>query len=283
MRFVLNIVSIALLLSPSVSCAHQEGAQEDAPLYEELLLPQIDKDKPKPKPDFPFDELILEDDVPEGEEAPSELDRPTDPDWRSYMNGEDSESVGKPNNGRLLGGRLMPADGRGWIRKNDKGPYGTDETVAMLIWVCRRMVSMYPGTVPLVIGDLSRQRGKKLRPHASHQSGRDVDIGYYFVDNEVLRRFKNASRKTMDVEKTWTLIDLLLSTGQIEYLFIDRKLQPPLYEEAGRRGWSEEELKELFEAPLGKGYRRGIIRHQKGHRHHIHVRFHCDSGDARCR
>jgi hypothetical protein len=283
MRFVLDIVSITLLLCPSSSCAHQEGVREDAPLYEELLLPQIDRDKPKPKPDFPFDELMLEDDVPEGEEAPAELDRPTDPDWHSYTNGEDSESVGKPNKGRLLGGRLMPADGRGWIRKNDKAPFGTDETVAMLVWVCRRMVSMYPGTVPLVIGDLSRQRGKKLRPHSSHQSGRDVDIGYYFVDNEVLRRFKNATRKTMDVEKTWTLIDLLLSTGQIEYLFIDRKLQPPLYEEAGRRGWSEEELRELFEAPLGKGYRRGIIRHQKGHRHHIHVRFHCDSGDARCR
>lgn len=278
-----TILLSSFLLCPSVSCAHQPLPQEEVPLYEDLLLAQIDKDKPKPKPEFLFDDLLLEDDVPDSDDERTEIRRPADSDWRTFMTGQESESVGKPNKGRVLGARLLPADGRGWIRKNDKAAYGTDETVAIITWVAQRLVAMYPGTVPMVVGDLSRERGGRLRPHSSHQSGRDVDIGYYFTDNEVLRNFKNATRDTLDVEKNWTLIDLMLSTGQVEYLFIDRKLQPPLYEEALRRGWAEEELKELFEAPLGNGYRRGIIRHQKGHRHHIHVRFRCAPEDSRCR
>jgi murein endopeptidase len=134
-----------------------------------------------------------------------------------------------------------------------------------------------------LIGNLSLEKGGRLRPHASHRSGRDVDIGYYFRDNEYCRSFVDASPDTLDVEKTWTLIELLLSTSQVEYLFVDRTLQGPLYEEALRRGWAESELQELFEAPVGARSRCGIIRHSRGHKHHLHVRFKCAKNDDRCK
>lgn len=282
-RLSLAVVSyLVVALYVSVSCAHQR--QEDPPLYEDLLFAQIDKDKPKPGPEFPFDDLIIEDGVPVGNEKSNvELQRPQATDWRDYLIGSESESVGLPNSGKLVEGRLVEERGKGYFRKNDKAPYGTDETVAIILWAFERMASMYPATVDVVLGDLSAERGRRLKPHSSHQSGRDVDIGYYFKDNEYVRHFKNAHSDTMDIEKNWSLIELLLSTHQVQYLFIDRRLHRVLFEEAKLRGWDEEELKELFEAPVGNRNRSGIIRHQKGHRHHIHVRFKCDEADERCR
>jgi murein endopeptidase len=199
------------------------------------------------------------------------------------MEGGDSESVGPPNKGKLKGARRQPDKGRGFVRKNDHGPFGTDETVALLTWACARMDEMYPGTAPAVMGDISNEGGGRMRPHKSHQSGRDADVGYYFLGNVTLTHFKDASPDTLDAEKTWSLIELFLSTQQVEYFFIDRRLQPLLYKEALARGWKEEELKKLFEAPVGAQAGSGTIRHQKGHLHHLHVRFKCPENDSRCK
>jgi len=152
-----------------------------------------------------------------------------------------------------------------------------------VLWAASRMADMYPGTVPLIVGDLSAEKGGRLRPHSSHQSGRDVDLGYYFAGNEAMDRFADATGENLDAEKTWTLIDLLLSTHRVEYIFIDRSLHETLYKEAVRRGWGEDELEQIFEAPVGESVRSGVIRHQKGHRHHLHVRFACDESDKECK
>jgi len=281
-RFLAVAMFMLILVHGSVSCAHEK--QDDPPLYEDLLFAEIDKDKPKPKPEFPFDELFIEDGVPLDKDGSAvDLQRPEATDWHEYRSGCESESVGRPNGGKLVKGRFLEPEGRGYNRKNDKAPYGTDETVAILLWACARMVTMYPGTVPVVMGDLSAKGGRRLKPHASHQSGRDVDLGYYLKENQFLKRFKRASRDTLDVEKNWTFIELLLSTHRVEYLFIDRRLHKILFAEALQRGWEEEELRGLFEAPVGKAARSGIIRHQKGHDDHLHVRFKCDESDERCK
>lgn len=258
--------------------------QEDPPLYEDLLLKEMDQDRKKPKPDFPFDDLDIEDDVPFGEQGTHlDLSKPVVAEWQAFLDDTPTLSVGSPNRGKLRNGRKLAKEGVGYVRKNDKAAFGTNETVAIMIWLAARMQALYPGTVPLVVGDISAKGGRKLRPHASHQSGRDVDLGYYFKDNQYLRRFKNVSRDTMDSEKTWTLIELMLSTHKVQYLFIDRRLHKPLYHEALSRGWSEEELNELFEAPMGNRHRHGVIRHQKGHVHHLHVRFYCPADDEDCK
>ncbi len=280
-RFLQGVMAASVLLWTVPSCAHPP--QEEPPLYEDLLFAQIKRDKPKKRIALPFDDFAIEDEVPDKERsAPIELTRPEVAQWQDFLDGSASESVGKASKGRLSQGRLMPDKGRGFVRKNDKAPYGTDESLAMVTWACARIVDMYPGTVPVIIGDLSAEKGGRLRPHSSHQSGRDVDIGYYFRDNREVTHFEDATRDSLDVEKTWTLIDLLLSTHQVEYLFIDRSLHEVLYREALGRGWTEEELGKVFEAPVGKGKRTGLIRHMKGHRHHLHVRFACPKGDERC-
>jgi len=281
MRRCLQGAFLAFVLLWTVpSCAHPP--QEEPPLYEDLLFAQLKRDKPKQKIPLPFDDFI-EDEVPDGKRnEPIVLSRPAVAQWQDFLGGNGSESVGKASKGRLSSGRLMQEKGRGYFRKNDKAAYGTDESVAMVLWACSRVADLYPGTVPAVIGDISAEKGGRLRPHSSHQSGRDVDIGYFFKDNREFKHFEDASRDTLDVDKTWTLIDLLLSTHQVEYLFIDRSLHEVLYNEAVARGWTADELGKLFEAPLGTGRRTGVIRHTKGHRHHLHVRFACPKGDERC-
>lgn len=273
------LAALPVLLYCPASCAHQA---EEPPLYEELLFAELQDDRPQPKADFPFDGLIEDEVVGEEGGMAVALTRPRAVHWREFLTDSRSQSVGKPNKGYLRHGREMPREGPGYLRKNDKAPFGTDETVAIITWACAEMVRLYPGTVPAVIGNLSKEGGGRLKPHKSHRSGRDADIGYYFKDNEYARRFVDATPESMDTEKVWSLVELLLSTHQVEYLFIDRTLQTPLYDEALRRGWSKEELSELFEAPLGARSRHGIIRHSRGHKHHLHVRFKCDKSDDRC-
>ena len=192
-----------------------------------------------------------------------------------------SESLGKPNDGTLSGGVLFPMQGPGWIRK--KGPaYGTDETVRLLDWAFQEVKSMYPDSVPIVVGDISSQWGGPLKKHNSHQSGRDVDIGYFTADNTGLRGFRKLTAATMDAEKTWALIERFLVTGYVRFIFISYVLQEPLYEEALASGWSPEELERIFQYPRGHRTRKGIIRHAKGHQDHFHIRFKCPASDKRC-
>jgi murein endopeptidase len=192
-----------------------------------------------------------------------------------------SESLGKPNDGTLTGGVLFPMQGPGWIRK--KGPaYGTDETLRLLDWAFQEVRSIYPGSAPIVVGDISGQWGGPLKKHNSHQSGRDVDIGYFAADNEPLREFRKLTADTMDVEKTWALVERFLVTGYVRFIFISYVLQEPLYEEALACGWSPEELERIFQYPRGHRTRKGIIRHAKGHQDHFHLRFKCPASDAQC-
>lgn len=206
--------------------------------------------------------------------------------WRQFLeSGEGccSESIGRPNSGKLRDGREFPPRGPGFVRKNDKAAFGTDEAVAIVAWACAQITRLYPGTSAMVVGDFSKEGGGRLRPHKSHQSGRDVDLGFFLQGNQKLAYFKDATPENLDIEKTWSFVELLIATGQVEYLFIDRSLHQPLYSEAVRRGWDEEDLARLFEAPLGGQDGRGLIRHVRGHKHHMHVRFVCADGDEECK
>lgn len=275
------LLILAFLAVTLIGCPRPAEAEVDLPLYEEILMAQR-QEPPEPSGGNWTLDRVLSDDVEEGDS----ISVPILPDpavaWRSLAAGARSKSIGSASKGRLKHGRFMPKKGAGFRRKNEKAPWGTDETVALLTWAAAEMTRRYPGTVPVVVGDLSDEDGGRLRPHLSHQSGRDADVGYYFKGNERVTHFKTATRADMDAEKTWTLLELLLSTGQVQYLFIDRKLHKPLFRQALAMGWSDAEARQLFESPIGKAKRSGVIRHISGHKHHFHVRFRCPDDDERC-
>ncbi len=286
MLYLMNLglprLFLALVCLP-VLAGCPRPAEADLPLYEDVFLAQKPEPPARPRNENWTLDSVLSDDVDDDDSVA--IPPPPDPAiaWKALLLGSKSKSVGKSSKGRLKHGRQMPKRGDGFLRKNDKAAWGTDETVALLSWVAMEMTRRYPGTVPMVVGDLSNEGGGRLRPHLSHQSGRDADIGYYFVGNERVRHFRTATRKDLDVEKTWTLIELLISTGQTQYLFIDRRFHKLLHRQAIAMGWAEVEARRLFEAPIGKAKKSGLIRHIPGHKHHLHVRFRCPKDDERCK
>ncbi len=192
-----------------------------------------------------------------------------------------SVSVGRATAGRLADGCEFPERGTGWVRRNRDG-WGTDQTVALLQWGIGRVVRRHPGTALVIVGALSRRRGGRLGRHKSHQSGRDADIGYYATDNRQLPHFRNMGPGNFDAAKNWILLRALLSTGRVQYIFMDYNLQAMLVRHLQDEGASPVMLARTFQYPAGRGVRRGIIRHARGHRDHFHIRFRCAEDDDRC-
>ena len=190
-----------------------------------------------------------------------------------------SRSVGRATRGSLENGCLLAQRGAGWIRRNAAG-WGTDRTVGILQWALAEVGRLHSGTVPVIVGALSREHGGKLRPHRSHQSGRDIDVGYYASNNVALPRFRPMSSGNIDVDKTWTLIGALLHTGWVHYVFIDYNLQALMVRYLEEQGADAQTLARVFQYPAGRRAKRGIIRHARGHADHFHVRFLCISDDG---
>ena len=193
----------------------------------------------------------------------------------------ESSSIGRPDRGRLSSSHQLES-GPGYRVRSPSRAYGTQRTVSHIERTFERAAAHYPGAPSLAIGDLSYARGGRMRPHVSHQSGRDADIAYYTVSSEDGDGFIVATPRTLDVPRTWYLLKSFIDTGDVRYIFIDFELQEPLYNYARLRGASEEELEVWFQYP-NRGASRGIIRDARGHDDHFHIRFRCTSDDARCR
>lgn len=200
-----------------------------------------------------------------------------------------SETVGRPNAGKLVNGEQLPK-GPGYYRRRPKRAWGTNETISTLLKVIAAVRAKHPKVHDIAIGDISDKDGGLLPPHKSHQSGRDVDIGYYFKKQPKVgpKRFMHATRNTklLDFEATWTLIKEFTGTSpknqRAAYIFMNYKLQKILYEWAKDQGVSKKVLSHVFQYPRGKRAMRGVIRHEPGHTGHMHIRFKCPKGDEHC-
>lgn len=183
-----------------------------------------------------------------------------------------SVSIGRANRGALFNAVQMP-EGPHWELVDPDRSWATRETVDALIAAIDTVHERYPGSPPLFIGDMSRRRGGYFRPHRSHQSGRDADIGYYYSDGSTW--YQRANADNLDRERTWTLVKGLLTQGSVEYLFVDRSVQQLLKEHALSVEHHTEWVEELFNHPGGRAP--GVVRHVRGHQTHMHVRFFNDT------
>ncbi len=168
---------------------------------------------------------------------------------------------------------LLP-DGPGYVRKHPHTAWGTRQTVDTLRAILAQVHRRFPHAPPLVVGDLSRKWGGRFRPHVSHKWGNDVDIGIPLTVDAPTDRFTRARPSTMDMARTWELIRAAIATGRVEFVFLDWRLQRAL------RAWVEEhteltkeQLDVIFQAPRRRWHRVGIVRHEHGHRDHLHIRF----------
>ncbi len=193
-----------------------------------------------------------------------------------------SVSWGRANGGRLFNGVAME-DSPGLTVRNPSRSYGTRRVINLLAAGIADVKARWPDAPEIVVGSLSLRQGGPMRPHRSHQSGRDVDATYYHRGNVALPDFRDMHPETFDAVKNWHLFKTLIDTGEVEYIFVEYELQGVLYEYAQSIGYDEEELEELIQYPQGRRSATGIIRHARGHRNHFHIRFTCGDGDQNCR
>jgi murein endopeptidase len=178
-----------------------------------------------------------------------------------------SMSVGAPNAGALFNGVVMP-ESPFWKLADPDHAFGTRESIDFVAHAITRVNEYFPGSPVLYVGDFSAPRGGRLWPHKSHQSGRDVDLGYYYSSGEAW--YKRATARTLDRARTWALLETLLTETRVEYVFMDRSIQPLLRDYALAQGEDPEWLSRVFE---GAGNKDPIVRHRFGHATHMHVRF----------
>lgn len=204
------------------------------------------------------------------------------PDWRVPADERRARSVGRPNKGRLEHGVPLPMSGLGYTRFDRDSHFGTDETIAVIEYAAARVAYAFPGTAPMLVGAISKEDGGAITHHHSHRTGRDVDIAFFEKGNTTRRFFNNdLTVEGIDMVKSWYLLETLMLTGRVEYIFADRSLHAALSAQAEASGWGPDELDSFFLLDGESGYR-GIIRHAGGHLDHFHVRFRCPEGDSDC-
>lgn len=198
-----------------------------------------------------------------------------------------SQAVGLPQRGRLVDGEQFK-DVAGTFLRRPHLAWGTNETVRAMKAAIAEVRKKHPKVHDLVIGDFSRKEGGFLAPHKSHQSGLDVDLGFYFrgQPKDGPKAFLDATRVALDLDATWTLVTALAGPSEtasnVKYMFIGYPVQKKLYDYAKDKGVPEAKLDWLFQYPRGSRAMRGLIRHEPGHTNHIHIRYKCPSGDVAC-
>lgn len=181
---------------------------------------------------------------------------------------EHGESVGRPNRGRLVEGAPLP-DGP-YVIRFDWQKFGSALTVWNLARVLRAFRAETGFEGELFVGAMSRRNGRRLRPHRSHQSGRDVDVRLPAMPHA--EGFK-LEIDEVDWHATWALVDTFVRTGDVQVIFLERKLRRRLKRAGLALGADDERIARVM----------GSVRHSPGHTAHIHVRFECAASEADCR
>jgi hypothetical protein len=92
-----------------------------------------------------------------------------------------------------------------------------------------------------------------------------------------------ADADEIDWDATWALVDALTASEHVTYVFLERRLQPRLADAARAAGVSQERISQLIQSERGREDPLPLVKHERGHDHHIHVRIDCAPDERRCR
>ncbi|MEM1415454.1 MAG: penicillin-insensitive murein endopeptidase, partial [Myxococcota bacterium] len=222
------------------------------------------------------------------------------------------EGFGPPERGRTRS-RAVGATNRGWLAsparlasgphlrvRSPRRAHGTLELVDLVRWAATQVGEAHGGP-GLLVGDLAGPRGDRLRPHRSHRTGLDADLGFYLtdaegtplavprfieLDGEGLAEDREGNAVRFDVRRNWALIAALLGQDvtPVQYLMVIRPLKEALLREAERVGapaW----LRSRAEAVVGpQRTGRGRWARFGTHVSHFHLRIYCPRDDLpRCK
>jgi LysM repeat protein len=179
-----------------------------------------------------------------------------------------SMSLGSPNAGALING-VQASENARYKPISPNGAWATQETLDFLDKALDRVHQQFPGTATLALGDISGRHGGHSPPHVSHQSGRDVDIAYFY--NDGAGWYARGTAKNLDFARNWAFVRALITETDVDLILIDHSIQLLLEDYARQHGEDPSWLAGIFRGVPGK--LRPLIRHAPGHATHIHIRF----------
>src|SRR3954468_11794279 len=211
------------------------------------------------------------------EEAESTLAQPVGPDllytrdltddelarrFKDDLDSLGSISVGFADRGRMINSTRMPDD-PAWICERPNYAYGARETIDALALVLRKVHEEFPTSAPARVSHISQRDGGFLRPHRSHQSGRDADIGLFYRNDRHPGRVAHRERY-IDPARNWALIHELVTGTDVQFILVDRSIQRVLRNYALSHGEDALWVTRVFSE---------VVKHATNHRDHFHVRF----------
>lgn len=191
-------------------------------------------------------------------------------------------SIGSPTEGRLEGAVELTSSRVLELRHPNGAHWGLPRLVGMLERAAKRVNRLHDGSV-LVVGDLSQRAGGEISGHKSHESGRDADVGFFFMTEkggaakkadflpvDEKGTAKKKARLRFDDARNWTLVESFLTDkeARIEHIFVSAEIRARLLTYARQKGTY---LPLLHRAALTlKQPRIGLT-----HDDHFHVRIAC--------
>jgi penicillin-insensitive murein DD-endopeptidase len=201
-------------------------------------------------------------------------------------------SVGMPNSGVQTGALELPTSGKGFERYRPVGRnhWGRPRLVQALSRIAAEVEEELPGGT-LVIGDLGAKTGGQIPGHASHRSGRDVDLLFYAltpggapIASPGFVRFEadglalvpdTGDYIRLDVAREWLLVKKLVTAPElgVQFLFVSRPIEALLTTYALAR-----------DEPLELVHHAQTVMLQPGdslpHDDHLHLRIACSPEES---
>ena len=181
--------------------------------------------------------------------------------WKEEPTSLGPISIGFADAGRLVNGVRFP-EGPLWVILDPPRTFATQELVDGVVAAAEEVNAVFADTPRLQIGHISREDGGWLRPHQSHQAGRDIDLPFYDLPAPA----KGGDR--FDLPRNWALLRALITLGDVQFVLVDRRIQKRLYDYALSIGEDKGWLDSLFHSGMDS-----LVFHARRHRDHFHVRY----------
>jgi murein endopeptidase len=204
-----------------------------------------------------------------------------------------SRSIGTVTHGWLVNARRIPQPHphmKTLGHQYERGlNYTSDGMLELIEQAAAHVAEAYPGSV-VPLGNFSAQGGGDIPYSASHNSGRDGDLGIFVVDedgepvfppglvplDEQGRYEGEEGVYVFDAGRNWALVEGLIEAGagRIQFIFISNPLKRKLLAEARRQGASNEVIRHARRMLVQPG---GALPHND----HFHLRIYCSEVDIR--